>query len=68
MTLDWLQDSAVGGLILGAYAWTYSFVSAKTKNQATKDDVKDLRERVNTLYEHLLNRPMPNPSNGKKEK
>jgi len=40
------------GLITGSYAYTYN----SNKNKASKEDIKDLRDRVNILYNHLLNK------------
>ena len=51
-------ESTILALIFGSFAYTRS----TTSKQATKEDVQDLRDRVNTLYEHLLKTPMPEPT------
>lgn len=52
-------------LVIGAYGYTF-LVDRKTgaDKLASKEDVTRLEERIDTLYEHLLNRPMPLPKNG----
>lgn len=41
-------------LILGAYGYTWH----DGREKASKEDIYDLRDRVNLLYEHLLNKSL----------
>jgi len=61
-------------LICGGFAYTFSLekrVNNKFDSLPSKDDMKRLEEqnqqlqdRIDTLYEHLLSKPMPIPKNG----
>ena len=50
-------------LIVGAFGYIYQ----TNKGSAKKEDLERVEQKVEMLYEHLLNRPMPTP-NPKHEK
>lgn len=59
--------ATVSTLVFGGFAYTFSLerrMEKKLENLPSKKDVEHLEERIDMLYEHLLNRPMPLPKNG----
>jgi hypothetical protein len=60
--MDAILIGTVFTLVFGGFGYTYLVernIQERIKDMPDKDDIQDLRERVNTLYEHLLDRPMP---------
>jgi hypothetical protein len=60
--METLLIGTVFTLVFGGFGYTYLVernIQERIKDLPDKEDIQDLRERVNTLYEHLLNKPMP---------
>lgn len=56
-----LAEGMLFTLAVGAYAYTYQ----SNKGVAKKEDLDRVERKVETLYEHLLNKPMPIDKNSK---
>jgi hypothetical protein len=51
-------------LVLGAYAYTHQ----NNKGVAKKEDLERVERKVEMMYEHLLNKPMPEMPKANKAK
>ena len=60
--MDALLIGTIFTMVFGGFGYTYLVERAiqdRIKDMSDKDDIQDIRDRVNTLYAHLLDRPMP---------
>ena len=49
---DWLLTSILTPLTFGSYLYT----KIATKNMATKDDMKELKDSIDMILKHLLDK------------
>lgn len=68
MHLTDLFDKGIGAFVLALIVGSYTYTFKATQNKALKDDIHDLRDRVNMLYLHLLNKNLDEELKKKNEK